>query len=158
MLTIHYYRNLWLIGLSLLVEWPAIKIVTNLSWSKSIIPLIVCNTFSALIGTILIPLGGYINVLIWAIPVEVFDLNVGNDRLILPTGFLLLITITVYLEILALKLFFNHGFLKFLKLKSFDKITFTPSKRDIILITVSNLISVGFAIYHLEQKGFSFNS
>lgn len=72
LLTMHYYKNVWLIGVAFLIEWPAIKVVTNLSWSKSIIPLVVCNLFSAAVGAVLIPLGGYVNFIFWKIIYDKF--------------------------------------------------------------------------------------
>jgi hypothetical protein len=49
-----------LIFAGFLIEWPFIKWVTQLSWSKAIIPLVICNLVSATVGVIIIALGGLI--------------------------------------------------------------------------------------------------
>lgn len=49
-----------LIIAGLLIEWPFIKWVTQLSWGKAIVPLIVCNVVSATVGAIFVALGGLI--------------------------------------------------------------------------------------------------
>lgn len=52
--------TLIIVVVGLLIEWPFIKWVTQLSWKKAILPLIVCNVVSATIGTFFVALGGFI--------------------------------------------------------------------------------------------------
>ncbi len=58
LLYVEKWLTWWIIGLSLIIEWPIFKWILNYTWFKSLRATIIINLISTLFGIPLIPLGG----------------------------------------------------------------------------------------------------
>ncbi len=136
----HYLASIGLISLGLLIEWPFIKWITNLTWLRALIPLFICNLVSMSIGQLIVIFGGLFFQLILQLIYDVISPDIGTFNTFgwIAAGFFTAL-VTAFFEWLALILI--------------PRFNVQASLKSFTLLLLANILSVGVTLMHLRIYG-----